>query len=448
MVLPLGSIAQEGSLMQEMKKAKINWGQYAGETITVNLSRIPQAESLVEMIPEFERLTGINVNWEILSDEEYWNKLTVDFASGAGFFDVVYTGNIFYNYIAAGWLEPLSPYINNPELTDIEWYDPEDFWKIAWETNTWDGKTIGPNTYGRGDLYSVPFTSESTVLAYRKDLFAKYGLTLPTSWPELVDTAKKLTKDGNYGFISRGSRKWSTIAYNGYSNGFYSYGAGDFDENLEPIFDSPQGVEFTELWGELVREAAPPGYLSFTWENARTLFMSGGGYGMCMEADVQILAWEDPRQSEVVGKVGYAHTPAGPAGHNAGYWTWSIGINSKSGQKEPSWLFVQWATSKPLLLRATTDFLNFPPARKSVWFNPQVVQTTEEWDHGSYRKVFKETMENKYTKILWTVSPEMITINELWTEAVQKVILQQMTAKEALHKLGQKAAEIMEPYKQ
>lgn len=436
-------------MRSEMEKANIDWRSCAGQTITVNLSRIPHAEAMVDLITEFEQLTGLRVNFEILSDEEYWNKLTIDFASGAGFFDVVYTGNIFYNYIAAGWLEPLGKYLNDPTYTDLDWYDPDDFWKIAWEVSMWDGKTIGPNTYGIGDIYHIPFTSESTILSYRKDLFAKYGLTVPTSWPELLDTAKKLTRDGGYGFISRGSRKWSTIAYNGYSNGYYAYGGGDFDQNLNPIFDRAPGVEFTELWGELCRETTPPGFLSTTWEDARSLFMSGANYGMCMEADTFLLSWENEDISEVVGKLGYSHTPGGPAGHCAGYWTWNIGINSAISEKDKkaSWLFVQWATSKPFLLRATADFLTFPPTRKSVWFHPSVVAMTEKWDNGSYRKVFRETMEYKYTRVPWTISPEMTTINELWAEAVQKVIMKEVTAKEALTALGKKAEEIMEKYK-
>ncbi len=434
-------------MIEDMRKANIDWRIHAGETIVVNLSRAPHSESIVEVVSEFEQLTGMKVNFEILSDEEYWDKLTLDLASGAGFFDVVYTGNVFYNQISAGWIEPLGQYIYNPKLTDLEWFDPDDFWKISWETCMWDGKTVGPNTYGIGDIYSIPFTSESVVLAYRKDLFAKYGLTVPKTWPNLVDNAKKLTRDGSYGFISRGVRKWSTIMYNGYSNGFYSYGARDFDENLDPVFNSPAGIEFTELWGELIREGASPGFFSTTWEGARSEFMGGGEYGMTMEADVFALSWENPELSEVTGKVGYSHTPAGPGGHNSGYYTWSIGINANSEQKEASWLFIQWATSKQLLLRGTTDFLSFPPTRKSVWFNPRVVEMTAKWDNGNYQKFFKETMENKYTKVLWTVSPEMQAVNQIWGEAVDKVILKPGTAKEALTRLGKQAAEMMEKYK-
>ncbi|GAH42617.1 unnamed protein product, partial [marine sediment metagenome] len=68
-------------------------------------------------------------------------------------------------------------------------------------------------------------------------------------------------------------------------------------------------------------------------------------------------------------------------------------------------------------------------------------------DNGNYRKVFRETMEYKYTRVPWTISPEMTTINELWAEAVQKVIMKEVTAKEALTALGKKAEEIMEKYK-
>jgi len=446
-VLHLSSLAGDISMTEEMRKANIDWRRFSGEKISVNLSRIPHAESMLELIPEFEQLTGIDVDFQLLSDNEYWNKLTLDFASGAGNFDVVYTNNIMYNYIAAGYVEPLTAYLNDPKLTDLEWYDVDDFFELPWETCVWDGKTIGPNTYGIGDVYSIPFTSESTIMAYRKDIYAKYGMTLPNTWPELVDIAKKLTRDGVYGFMSRGSRKFSTLMFGGYSNGYFAYGASDFDKNLNAVFNSPEGVAFTELWADLVRGAAPPGYLSFTWEDARSSFMSGDRYAMTIEGDVFILSWENPELSEVVGKIGYALTPAGPAGHKNGQVSWSIGINSKSRHKNAAWLFIQWATSKPLLLRATAEFLTFPPTRRSVWLDPSVVEITGKWDNGNYRKVFTEMTEKKYTGILWTVSPEMIGLNEIWTEAVHKVILEQATAKKALDTLVERANEFMARYK-
>jgi len=58
-------------MRSEMEKANIDWRSCAGQTITVNLSRIPHAEAMVDLITEFEQLTGLRVNFEILSDEEY-----------------------------------------------------------------------------------------------------------------------------------------------------------------------------------------------------------------------------------------------------------------------------------------------------------------------------------------------------------------------------------------
>ena len=51
-----------------------------------------------------------------------------------------------------------------------------------------------------GKLYGVPFGSNDLLLYYNKDMLAAAGANVPTTWDELLDTAKKCTKDNVYGF--------------------------------------------------------------------------------------------------------------------------------------------------------------------------------------------------------------------------------------------------------
>ena len=51
-----------------------------------------------------------------------------------------------------------------------------------------------------GRLYGVPFGSNDLVLFYNEDMLAAAGCEVPTTWDELLDVAKKTTKDGVYGF--------------------------------------------------------------------------------------------------------------------------------------------------------------------------------------------------------------------------------------------------------
>ncbi|HWU38341.1 MAG TPA: hypothetical protein VN203_11905, partial [Candidatus Acidoferrum sp.] len=75
--------ASESSLSY-YQKAKINWKQFEGQKLTIGLNKHPYTESLLPLIPEFETLTGIKVEYLILPENEYGAKLTADLSQQRG----------------------------------------------------------------------------------------------------------------------------------------------------------------------------------------------------------------------------------------------------------------------------------------------------------------------------------------------------------------------------
>jgi multiple sugar transport system substrate-binding protein len=401
------------------------------------MNKHPFTESLVPLIPIFEQLTGIRVAYEILPEMEYYSKLAVDQSSGGGFIDVFMTGpEMDWQFIPAGWIEPLDDYLNNPKLTDLDWYDLGDFYEPAMKANRWDGKTMGHGGYGQGPVYAIPVTFEIMSLTYRKDLLEQAGIKVDAGWPhtweDIYTACKATTKPdiGQYGIIGRGAATWASH-FGGYSNIFYSYGATDLDENLKPAVASERGVQATELWAKILRDCAPPGVTDLEWFQAKDKFASGEA---AMIVDCEWFAaatYEQPDRSQVAGKLGYALTPPGPDGKRVeDLWFWSLGLNPKGYHKDAAWLFLQWATSKPVLLRATTDYQNWNPSRQSVWEDPAVVKMTETWGGGAYRKQVEEN--RKYAAIAHSVSPYVFTTHETWWRNVQDIILNKVSAQDGL----------------
>jgi len=77
--------------------------------------------------PEFEKLTGIKVQFEVTSWDEMYNKSIQDLQSGAGIYDFIYVEqDIIYAYLGQGWLTNLTPFIQNPEITEPN-FNLEDF---------------------------------------------------------------------------------------------------------------------------------------------------------------------------------------------------------------------------------------------------------------------------------------------------------------------------------
>ncbi len=395
------------------------WDRANGQTIRLHLNKHPFSESLLPMLADFNKLTGIKVDYNILSEEEYRDKMIIELSSGSPSVDVFMTGPYtIWTYVEAGWVEPLDDYLNNSSLVNDE-YDLEDFFPALLEANRWNGKA-GVQNYGKGSQWAIPVQVETYVLAYRKDWAEDLHLNPPKTYPELYEFARAMTRRINgrqvYGITSRGLGTWPTIN-TGFMTGFASYGGRDFDDQMNSMINLPEAVEFTKLWVKTIKDYGPLTWSSNTWYDAKEQFESGR-YGMILDADFFASTYENPKKSQVAGKVGYALPPAGPEGTiRSNLWTWSLAINRQSLRKIASWLFIQWATSKEQLLTSVFEG-NWNPPRKSVWNTPAVMHIVERWDN--YRDVVDENLHS-HSQVCWTPQPEVPAVGDRWARALQEI---------------------------
>ena len=132
------------------------------------------AVAIREHVDEFTEQTGIEVEYLVVAESEYWSKLTVDLSSGAGQFDVFMSGpTINWGYAAAEQIQSVDQFMDDPTLTPEDW-DYNDFYGWAIESNRWD-VTPGPAGLGKGDLWSIPINAVNNIFTYRKDLFDEWG---------------------------------------------------------------------------------------------------------------------------------------------------------------------------------------------------------------------------------------------------------------------------------
>ena len=93
-----------------------------------------------------------------------------------------------WQYVPPDWILPLDDFLNNPKLTDRDWFKLDDFYPALIAANRWNGKTGGG--VGEGPLYSIPVLEESYILAYRKDIFDQYNIKVPTTLEEMAEAAR------------------------------------------------------------------------------------------------------------------------------------------------------------------------------------------------------------------------------------------------------------------
>lgn len=426
--------AQDDTALAYYREAKINWRQAEGQTLTIGLNKHPFTESLLPLIPEFRRLTGINVEYLILPEAEYFTKLVADLSQQRGEFSVIMTGPMRnWQYVPPDWILPLDDFLNNPKLTDLSWYKLEDFYPALIAANRWNGKT--GSGVGEGPLYSIPVLEESYILAYRKDIFDQHQIKVPTTIEEMAEAARQVKKHtGIPGIVARGTPTLATMS-TGFISGLKSYTDGrwsELDGKLNGNLHDPSSVKFTEAWVGMVRESGPPNWASMQWYDAMEAFTAGQG-GMIADADFFAANYEDPKKSKVAGKVGYALLPVGPGGKtHAGLWTWALGISKAAKNKEAAWLFVQWATAPRSLLNATVGYRNYNPSRASVTNDPRVQEIMGSWGGGSYLATVAKNLET--ARVAWTPQPERARVGDIWARALHEVYFQRLSAADALKK--------------
>ena len=398
---------------------EFDWKQQEGGSVNVLLVSHQFVEALKPLVPEFEEMTGITVNLDVLAEQAANEKLLADLSSRAGTVDVFMTSPLSnWQYATANWLEPLDGFIDNPALTSPD-YDVGDFFQGVLNSNRWT--RVPMQGVGEGPLWGLPINSESYLLAYRPSVFKELGLEVPKTYDELLAIADKLdTGSAEFGLITRFDKFWD-LPYLTFGTMLQSYGVEmiDADGNLQICSDA--SVRATDDFVTLIKTASPEGAGAFTWYEALQGFASGQYALSLNEADLFAPVYQDPEQSEVSDDVGYAPTPLGPDGtRKAGAWIWSMSMNSASKNKDATWLFLSWVTSKDTMI-ATHLAGNMNPVRASAWENPDVVAMVNSWGEtpGQYSEVTATMAE--VAAVRFPPHPELTRMLDRWAQAVQEV---------------------------
>jgi multiple sugar transport system substrate-binding protein len=344
--------------------AQFNWQQFKGTQLRVLLNKHPWQVAIEPRLKEFEALTGMKLVVEVYPEDQFRAKTSVELQSGAGSIDVFMTmpAQEGLKYLRAGWYQPIDEFLKDASITSPD-YNWSDFLGVGRSGMTSDGRVIGP-----------PIQLETNQVMYRKDVFQKFNVKVPTTLEELEAAAKALsgkpmTDDGQPGFgiVARGKRAAATSVFSGY---LHAMGATWMTPNREPAFNSENGIKAFELYGRLLKQYGPPGSENNHWYEASSI-MGQGKAAIYTDFDSISAFVEDPQKSRVKGKMGYAMFPKGPGGTPGTMATvWGLGIPRNSKNPKAGWLFLQWATSKETVLALQSDRA-VQGGRASVWNDPK-----------------------------------------------------------------------------
>lgn len=381
----------------------------SAQSITVFMAVHHYTTGLKDMIPDFEKATGIKVTLNELPEEEFFKKTTIELSSGKPSFDVFFLNQGFVpQYAEGGWLEPLQKYIDDPTLTDKAAYDFADYPAAALVRPTFKGNLVG-----------IPASVEPQIMFYRKDILQQQGMPVPKTMDELYQTAVKIKANvpGMAGIalrLRRGAGSyWPWL-------GVVSDFKGQWvDKDGKVYLSSPETIAATEMYIKLIKDGGPDAPLNYGWYECLTSFQQGKS-AFLLDANSWIAAFQDPSKSQVVGKVGAAPIPAGPGGYvqAAGGSSWMLGIPSQSGNKKLAWKFISWASSKPVTLHIAIKGGDI--TRSSTWVDPSFVKVYPfpDWIDAS------STTTSKYNDTYYLPSTTKLSaMGEIIDVALQNIFI-------------------------
>ncbi len=342
-------------------------GGGAGGASSINVLMVnnPQMVDLQKLTADnFTKQTGITVNFTVLPENDVRDKISQDFSSQAGQYDVATISNYEIPFYAKnGWLAPLDDYIAKDSS-----FDQNDILEPMRVSLTADD----------GKVYGEPFYGESSFLMYRKDVFQAKGLTMPANptWQQVADLAAQAdgAQPGMKGICLRGQPGWGEVMAP-LDTVVNTFGGTWFTKDWQAQLTSPEFKQATQFYVDLVKahgeSGAPQAGFTECLNN-----LEQGKVAMWYDATSAAGSLEG-KDSPVAGKLGYAPAPVVKTKSSGWLYTWAWGVQKASKKQDNAWKFISWASSKGYenLVGQQLGWSRVPAGKRaSTYTNPDYVK--------------------------------------------------------------------------
>ncbi len=239
-------------------------------------------------------------------------------------------------YIQSGFLRPLDDFVAKIPPAELARRVPPAVKPVIYRT--------GPD--GKKHWWAIPTNKLVRVLTWRRDRFAQAGLDpdrAPTTWTEMEEYAKKLTKPKSnrygMGFTKGDISSWDFV------NLLWSRGgevvSQDADGNWHPNFNSPEMVDALYFY---LRMTATP-WKGPDGEKLRGFSLRDAGIGLFMTGEPIAMSFTYLDQRLNVhepGLVGFGPVPHSEKAPNSASEINSMMLGIYSGHKDPKLVDAAW----------------------------------------------------------------------------------------------------------
>ncbi|MCW2576505.1 MAG: extracellular solute-binding protein family 1 [Modestobacter sp.] len=413
-------------------------------SINVLMVNNPQMVDLQQLAAEhFTAETGVSVNFTVLPENDVRDKISQEFSSQAGQYDVATLSNFEIPiYARSQWIAPLDDYVAaDPGFAQSDILAP-----MTASLSGDDGK-----------LYGEPFYGESSFLMYRKDVLADAGIEMPAkpTWQQVADIAAKVdgAQPGMAGICLRGQPGWGQL-FAPLTTVVNTFGGTWFTKDWTAQVDSPEFRKATQFYVDLVRAhgevGAPQAGFTECLNN-----LEQGNAAMWYDATSAAGSLE-AEGSPVRGKIGYVAAPVVETQSAGWLYAWSWSIQQASHKKDAAWRFISWASSRKYeeLVGSELGWARVPAGKRmSTYSNPDYLAQASAFAEPTLAAIQAANPNDPGAQprpapgIQFVDIPEFPDLATQVSQDVSSAIAGRMTVDEALKRGQQLADDVAQRYR-
>lgn len=199
----------------------------------------------------------------------------------------------------------------------------------------------------RGDkqVYEVPFASQTLGLFVNKDVFAKAGLTPPTTWDDFLKVSEHLKQKGIVPLANGLGTSWfNEMFVAAITNPFLG---PDFVKDLTSGKATFKAPRYTAALGKMLelRPFLPQGYEGVDYDTSGQLFMSGQA-AMLIGGSFDIATYRQQNPQLAMDFVAPPAAKAGQPSYVTKFYDGGYAVNAASANKEAALQVVNYMGTK------------------------------------------------------------------------------------------------------
>ncbi|MCF2533607.1 extracellular solute-binding protein [Yinghuangia soli] len=215
-----------------------------------------------------------------------------------------------------------------------------------------------------GGIYGVPQDTGPMVMYYRKDIFAKAGVTPPKTWEEFTVAAKRIREADPSVYMT-----FADPSDAGSATGLmWQLGGKPFTVNGTDVAVNLRGDSgakaYADLLGPLIKDKLVDGNASFTSEWFQSIV--AGKYAVWMAG-----AWAPAVLDQYLptgkGQWSVAPMPGGVSAENGGS---AVAVTAQARNKAASVAFTRWLNADPEAVKSLNSEAGLFPATKALLADP------------------------------------------------------------------------------